>query len=119
MELKVEIETNDPHLLFDIFGARELRAGESEITISKGISLVYNGTIVRLATGLPNIVQFILKISGPFASDIVGGLVGSFLYDILRGKVIPRIRIDNIEVSLNKNEIKRIVIEILEKLKGN
>lgn len=115
MEVRIEIETNDKQLDFDLLGTKNSISRGMEKSIAEGVSVRYEGTEFRKAVGLPDIIHITIAIAEGMAIGIVSGLISAWLYDKLNGRSVEKIRFERTEVTLNKGEIEKILIEKLEK----
>lgn len=99
MKVPLHIETHDLRLGFDIAGiANSLKAG-TVVDLPGGAKLEYQGSLVRKAFGIPEVLQFVLDAS----LDVELGLLGAWLYDKVKDKGVVRIIIN-----------RRVVTEITE-----
>ena len=115
MEVKIEIETNDKRLDFDLLETKDSISRGMEKQIAKGVLVRYEGTGFRKATGFPDIIHITIAIAEGMSIGIASGLISAWLYDKLKGKSVEKIRIERIEVTLNKGEIERILMEKIKK----
>lgn len=88
--------------------------GGTQKSIGEGISAIYQGTIIRLAVGFPDIIRVVLEIGEEVAIGIGAGLISAWLYDKLKERKVEKLRIERIEVRIDKGEIERILIEKIE-----
>lgn len=72
-----------------------------------GISLQYEGSLVRKSVGIPEVLQFIVDAS--ISTDL--GLFGAWLYDKVKGKEVERIIINRRVVTEITAEGIRQVLE--------
>ena len=105
MELK--IYTHDKDILFDILSKPSVSRDES-VAIPGDAKLTYEGTTIRLADGLPEIINFALT----FGSGVAAGVVANWLYDKLN-KRAEKIVINRKEVEFDKEKIKRVIEETI------
>ena len=104
--MELEIYTYDKSLLYDILG----RASDSRsVTIPGNATLTYKVSTMRLADGLPEIINFAMT----FGSGIATGLISNWIYDKLTRRT-EKILINRKEVYLDKEEIKRILEETIK-----
>ena len=116
MEVSIEIETFDKKLESDLFEARRFSTGETERTISEGISIRWDGTEFKKAVGFPDIIHISLILARDVVLPIALGVLSNWLYDKIKGKA-TKIKVNGVEVQIDKDEIKRILNEKIEKTK--
>lgn len=114
MELNIEIETDNRMLTVDLFESKEFRAGETENAIGEGITIRYEGETIRKAVGFPEIIRIALIIAEKVVLPLAVSLTAKWLYDKLKGKA-NKVVIENTVVQIDENEIKKVIIEKLEK----
>lgn len=117
MELNVEIETNDNMLGFDLFDSKELKNGQTTVTIGKGVSATFKGTRFRKSVGIPEVIQFVLEIGKEVAIDVGALLVSAWIYDKLKGQDVKKITIERTEVTFNEGQIEKIITEKMQEEK--
>jgi hypothetical protein len=87
MKIKLQIETDDRMLGFDIAGIdNDLKSGTA-ISIPGGASIEYEGSFIQKSLGIPEILQFIVDAS--VTVDL--SLFAAWLYDKVKDKPIERI----------------------------
>lgn len=114
MEVKIEIETFNKQLDFDLFETKERLARGMEIKIADGISARFEGTEFHLAIGFPDLVHFTITIGKDLAIGVASGIISAWLYNKLKGRKVEKLRIERTEVNIDKGEIKRILMEKIE-----
>lgn len=72
---------------------------DGEVEITRGATLTYKHSEIQKAVDLPSVDVFALG----FASGVSSSVVGSWLYDKLKGKATS-LRIDRIEVNLDEEK---------------
>jgi len=107
--IKIEIHTHDRKLLSDILENSSVSMGD-ETNISDQARIKYDGSYIRKALGFPEIIYLILT----FSSGVSAGVIANWLYDKLKKKNIEKLIIDKTEVEINKEEITKIIIEIIK-----
>ena len=110
MKIDLEIETFDKKLDFDLFETKERLERGMTKQLENGVSLEYKGTEIRLGVGFPDIILLVLDI----ASSVAVGLFVSWLYDKLKNRA-TKIKINEIEVEIDKEEIKKLLIRQIER----
>jgi len=116
MQVKIEIETEDKTLVSDLFGSHAVLRGVSTKKVTDGVSIRFNGIVLREAIAIPDLIKITLLITEKVALPVAVGLFSSWLYDRLKNRRVRRISIERTEVKLDKGEIERI---LLEKIKEN
>ena len=109
MNLHIETESADRGLVSHVMGSRSIAVGQ-ETLLTDGVSIQYNGSVIQKQFGVAEIAEFIVT----FSSGVAASLVASALYEKFRGRT-HRIRIDRMEVRLDKGEIERVIVERIEK----
>ena len=99
MKIPLHIETHDRRLGFDIAViGNSLKAG-TVLDLPGGAKLEYQGSLMRKAFGIPEVLHFILDSS----VNIELSLLGAWLYNKVKDKEIERIIIN-----------RRVITEITE-----
>src|SRR5690348_1628327 len=106
MAIPLEIETHDRRLAFEILGSTNISLGDT-LDAPGGVHLKYQGSLIRKAFGIPEVLQFILDAS----VNIELGLFGAWLYDKVKSKEIERIIINRRVVTEITAEGIRQVLE--------
>jgi len=114
MEIRVEIETFDKDLDFDLFGTKTLSKGMQK-TIAEGVSVAYEYTEYRKAVGFADIIHVIVTIGRDVPIGVAAGLIATWLYDKLKGRKVEKLKIERTEIEVDKGEIKRVIMEKIEK----
>jgi hypothetical protein len=96
MEIGIEIEDKKGQLEFEIF--EDLYVDEREIEIE-------GGAIGRYISTINGVIEFIIELQDDFDESVLRD-VSSWLYDKLEGKDIGSLRIENKEVSVNREDIE-------------
>lgn len=104
----IEIDTFDRRLCGDLLGTSTVSAGAS-VLVPGGGALVFEGAVIRKAVGIPETLEFLFNCG----KDVAVGLFSAWLYDRLRGRAV-RLRVNRIEVELDGEAIKRVLIEQIE-----
>ena len=97
----VEISTKDKNLAYEIMD-KEIKDGVSLSVGEKievnGITVTYTGGNIRKVEGLPDIITLTII----FASNVVAGYVGTWLYNKIHGKA-ESLSIDFRKVDIDVN----------------
>lgn len=103
----LRIETRDRHLGFDIAERSSLESGLI-IQAPGGVSLKYEGSLVRKAVGVPEVLQFIVDAS--ISTDL--SLFVAWLYDKVKSKDVERIIINRrVVTEITADGIRQVVEE--------
>ena len=115
MEAIIEIETLDNTLAMDLFAEKKLRVAR-EAEIAKGTFLRFEGRILREAVSVPDILRFTLILASSVALPLALDVVANWIYDRVKNGRALKIKINDVEVEINKDAIKEILTkEIKEK----
>ena len=106
MIIPLHIETHDRHLAFEMLGANSTTRGDT-IDAPGGVSLEYEGSLVRKAFGIPEVLQFVLDTS----INVEIGLFSAWLYDKVKGKDVERIIVNRRVITEITSEGIRQVLE--------
>jgi hypothetical protein len=110
MKITLEIETKDKSLIYELLGKKSASRGD-KVTINKNIELEYQGTLIQLAEGIPDVIRLSLEIIGGTAGIIK---FADWLYNKIKNKA-SKLIIDRTVIKIDKGEIKKIIIEKIEK----
>jgi len=110
LEITISIETYDRRQVVSSLFDREWANFGDEKRISDNATIKYKSEIFRKAEGVPQEVIIILTLLSEFAVS----LAANWLYDKLKGKA-TKLEIELTEVEIDKDEIKRIIIEKVKK----
>lgn len=103
----LHIETHDRHLGFEIAESSSLKSG-MRIQAPGGVSLQYEGSLVRKSVGIPEVLQFIVDAS--ISTDL--GLFGAWLYDKVKSKEVERIIINRrVVTEITADGIRQVLEE--------
>lgn len=105
-KMELEIYTHDKNLLFNLMGKSSVSRDEFVEIPNTNTKLIYKGTTIRLAAGLPEIINFTLT----FSSGVAAGVVANWIYDKLKNRA-EKIVINRREIQMDKEEIKRFIEE--------
>jgi hypothetical protein len=114
MELEIGIEILDPKLVSDLFETTKPSVSQ-EKTIAEGVSIRIKNYYSRDAVDLPTILNIIARISEHVALPIAVGILSNYLYDKLKKRKNRKVMINYIQVEINAEKIKELIIEIIEK----
>jgi hypothetical protein len=106
--MELEIETTDKRVLHAVMGRRFPEESLSRGDVAEplgGVNVRYNGSIERRAIGFPEVAQFVLTLGAGVSASVVG----NWLYGKLKGGRVQRIRIDRVDVQLDKENIQRVI----------
>lgn len=108
------IDTTDTLLAFDLMGTNKL-SGDASVEIGSGVRVIYNGSMVRKAEGVPETANFLIELAVGVPVAVMTGLASTWIYDKLKGKKVVKLTIQRREVELEQNEIKKVIEEIITK----
>jgi hypothetical protein len=107
--LDIEIETDDRDFSHELFETQSLSAGESQVSLADGSTVIYSGSAMRKAMNAPEVIRAVVEV----ALGVGTSVAGSWLYDKLKGKP-AKLRINRKEVEITAESI-RVVIEEIER----
>jgi len=99
---------------FDLLEATHIQAGQTEKIVSEGVSIRAEGTDIRRAYGLPEIVNVTIFIAEHVALPIAVGILSRYLYDKLKDKRETKIRINYVYVEINAEKIEQAILNIVQ-----
>jgi len=109
MQLTIEIETSGPLLAFDLMiRPRSLGTGTTATIPDVGVVELKSMREQR-AADLPTIITIAVSVG----ANVGASLVANWLYDKIKGRA-RTVRIDRVEVHLDKGEIQRVIAERIE-----
>ncbi len=110
MELKIEVDTHDSNLAYDLLGVDTLNPGAS-IALSGDATLTYQGGGTTIRKDLsPRVPDFVLT----FGRDLSIGLLANWLFSKLHGRAVT-LRVDRTEIDIEEGQIRRILREKIER----
>jgi len=111
MKIEIEIHTTDRALVFDLLDKSSSLSIGDKFEIPEGNAvLTYKESYIRKGLGIPEIAKFSIE----FGSGIAIGIISNWLYNKLKGKDIKRLIIEKREITVEKNEIRKILEEKIE-----
>jgi len=116
MELSIEIETFDNMLAFNLFDVTRI-SDKIEKSITEGISVRYESTLIRKAEGFPEVVNIALFIGEHVALPIAVSIVSRWLYDKLKERKDNKLMINNTSVEINAEKIEQLIVNIVKEKK--
>ncbi len=90
MRVRLDIETHDRRLGFDIAGVGNSLSAGTTVDAPGGAKVVFQGMIVRKGFGIPEVLQFIVDA----AVGVEIGLLSAWLYDKVKDRPVERIVIN-------------------------
>jgi len=109
--MEIEIHTTDRALVFDLLGTTSSLSIGDKSEIPKGNAiLTYKGSYIQKGFGIPEIAKFSIE----FGSGVAIGIISNWLYNKLKGKDIKRLIIEKREITVERNEIRKIIEEKIE-----
>ena len=107
MRFPLKIETHDRKLGFDIAGIGNSLSSGTVVEAPGGVNVEYQGTYVRKAIGIPEILEFVVDAS--VTIDL--GLFSAWLYDKVKDKPVERIVIRRKEITVITEDNIRKALE--------
>ncbi len=101
--MKIEIDTLDRGLGFDLMESTSLQAGIST-DIPGGARLTFETTHIRKAFGIPETLQLALT----FGTGVASGMVANWLFQKLNRRA-TKLRIDRTEIEIEEGAIRRVI----------
>lgn len=90
MKIRLEIETHDRHLGFDIAGINNTLTIGATVNVPGGAKISFQGSDLHKSLDNPEVLQFILEI----AKDVEVGLLIAWLLEKVSGKPVKRMIIN-------------------------
>lgn len=94
MRVPIEIETHDGRLAFDIAGRGSSLTAGTAVDAPGNVSISYEGSLVRKAFGIPEILHFVVQAS----VNVDLALFAAWLYDKVKNRPVERLVINRTEV---------------------
>ena len=110
MHATLEIDTHDSGLGFALFGANATIGAGTSVELPGDAKLTCQSLYIRKALGAPETLTLVVS----FGSGVAAGLVADWLYEKLRGRATS-LRIDRVEIQIEAGEIRRLLVEKIEK----
>lgn len=109
MEILLEVETYDKQLNSAIIGEQQKVSREKIVNIPGNAILKAKGITIHKAFGFSETLQFVLS----FGSGVASGIVANWIFQKIHGRA-TKLKIERVEVELNKESIERILIEKIQ-----
>lgn len=106
MELLIEILSHDRNLVAEILGLQQKSSNLKTASIPGDAIITKKESFTRKAFGGLEILEFLLS----FGSAVASGVVANYIFQKINGKA-SSLRIDHIEIEINEQEIKKVIIE--------
>ena len=116
----VDIQTYDTRLDYELFPAREHRAGETQVQVGAQARIIWNGMSIYKGVDIPRVFNLIVE----FADELGIALLADYIVNKLKGKKRTKIIVRNrreIEIDteeLNGEQIVKILTEIRKEEKS-
>lgn len=110
MEIIIEIQTHDRQLVSEIIGQQQAVSKET-VNIPGNANIKAKGIAARKAFGLSETLELVLTCG----SSVVSSIVANWLWQKLKGRATS-LRIDRVEVELNKGDIEKVLIEKIQEV---
>ncbi|MBM4305127.1 MAG: hypothetical protein FJ123_00170 [Deltaproteobacteria bacterium] len=109
MEIRLTIDTDDRRLAFDLMGNPNQIGSGTTVSIPGICDIKLESLFVRKAAGAPETLELILN----FALGVAGGVLANWIYSKLKGRRVT-LRIEEQEVEINEDKIKKVISRIIE-----
>jgi len=110
--LAMSIVTTDERLPREVM---EAESTEAKKRVSEGIEIEYLRGTIHEITGYPETYDFLIEIGKEVVLPTAVGILSAHLYDKLKSKKDVKLKIEGIDILIDRGEIKRVLIEKLEK----
>lgn len=108
MRIQLNIETNNPHLGFDIASANNMLTVGTVVDVPGGAKIVFQGSEFYKSFDIPHVLQFIVDA----AINVEVNLLSAWLYDKVKGKSVKRIIINRqIITEISEQGIRQVLEE--------
>jgi hypothetical protein len=116
MKIQIDIATKDRGLTGYLMGnPHTLSAGHTKLSIPGDADLVWEGEeLAKAVPDLPRVVHFAVE----FGSSVASGVVASWIWGKLKEKPVDHIMIDRTSVEFEEGQLKRILQEKIEEVRG-
>ena len=111
IEVSVEIETYDTTLAFDLFEEKKKLFAAQQKEIAKGVFLRFEGGTLREAFDTSEIIRLTIAVAKDVALPIALGVVSNWLYDRIKNGRASKIRVNENETEITKDEIKKALLK--------
>src|SRR3989337_3320418 len=115
MRLNMRIETPDKNLSYDLLETDHIQAYQTEKIITDGVSIRYEGQILREAISFPELFNFSIYVAEHVALPIAVGILSRYLYDKLKDKKETKIEVNYVYVEINAEKIENAILNIVQK----
>nr|WP_314705668.1 hypothetical protein [uncultured Comamonas sp.] len=108
MKIQLQIETHDRTLGFDLAAVSNTLKSGTVVVVPGGANLRYEGTLVRKAVGIPEVLQFI--VDGSVNIDLA--LLATWLYEKVKSRPVERITVNRrIITEITEDRIRQVLEE--------
>jgi hypothetical protein len=115
MKINMRIETRDKTLSSHLLETDHIQSFQTEKIIGDGVSIRYEGQIIREAIGFPELFNFSIYIAEHIALPIAVGILSRYLYDKLKDKKETKIEVNYVYVEINPEKIENAILNIVQK----
>ena len=115
MEIPIRIETQDRMISCELFEATSFQKGQTEKTVTEGVSIRWEGADIRKGFGFPEIVNIAILIAENIALPIAISVLSRYLYDKLKDKEESKIEINYVNVEINAGKIEKAILDIVQR----
>lgn len=108
MKIQLQIETHDRTLGLDLAAVNNTLKSGTVVVVPGGAKLRYEGTLVRKAVGIPEVLQFI--VDGSVNIDLA--LLATWLYEKVKSRPVERITVNRrIITEITEDRIRQVLEE--------
>jgi hypothetical protein len=112
LEVPVRIYTQNHQLIYDLIGESRASLGLRK-QLTSDLAVRYDNGKIRTAFGLAEMVQITLIVPDNIGASVGANLIAAWLLTKLttKGAQVIKLEIDKVLVSLDEDDIKRVVLE--------
>ena len=116
LEIPITIYTHNHKLISDLLEETSVKLG-MEKKVADGLALRYDNAKIRKAFGFPEMIQITLLVAATLSEEVAADLITAWLLKKLDKKEaeVKSPQIDRLTVELDKDKIKKIVLEKIKK----
>ena len=116
LEIQVTIYTQNHRLIYDLLGESRGNLGTRK-QLTGDLTVRYDNAKIRTTFGLAEMVQITLIVAEDITERVAAGLIAGWLFQKLNTKEaqVTKLIIDNVDVELDENTIKNVVLERIKK----
>jgi len=116
MGIRVDIETEDRFLSFDLIESKECTSNKKYF-LENGLIITPKPRIMTKSLDLINLefVSIVIEIAKTMTYGVIASLIANWLWDKIKNKPIKKITINKREVKISKEDIEIVIKEELYK----